>query len=160
MRSLLAASVLLAGSALAPAFAESADEMAVRLQAATRAAQAAAVRAEDDALGCAQLQAEMAAIAGHPGYRAYMQLGVQGAVAAGAYGADAGLGLEFTRAFAPGLGYATVAALQGRNNQLRRNAETGRAEAAAITEAALPDIARNERLRALAATKQCEALAQ
>lgn len=165
MRTLCLAGLLTAALA-GPVLAESRDEMALRLQAAEAAARAAATLPTDEALTCEQVRAEMAAIAQQPAYRAHRQLAAEPQAASlqsGAYaylGVSGGVGLEFTGAFAPGLGYAHAAALHAQNGQIRRNAEANAMQAAAADEAALPHVARAERLQALAHAKQCEPRAE
>lgn len=148
--------VALAGTAMA----ESRDEMALRMQAAEAAARAAATLPTDDALSCEQVRAELAAIAQQPAYRAHSQQLAAGpqavSVQSSAYGHLGVPGLEFAGALAPGLGYAHMAALDARNTQLRINAESTAMQAAAAHEAALPHIARTERLQAIALAKQCD----
>ncbi len=162
----LCLSGLLAAAPAGTAAAESRDEMAMRMQAAEAAARAAATLPTDDALACEQVRAEMAAIEQQPAYRAHRQLAAEPQSAAAqrsAYpyvGVPGGAGLEFTGAFAPGLGYAHMAALHSQSGQLRRNAEASAMQAAAANEAALPHIARAERLQALVLAKQCEPQAQ
>jgi hypothetical protein len=133
----------------------------MRMQAAEAAARAAATLPTDDALSCEQVRAELAAIDQQPAYRAHSQLAAEPQSAAAqrsayAYAGVPGAGLEFTGAFAPGLGYAHMAALNAQSGQVRRNAEASAMQAAAANEAALPHIARAERLQALALAKHCE----
>lgn len=165
MRNLCLAGLLFAALA-GNAMAESRDEMVLRMQVAEAAARAAATLPTDEALTCEQVRAELAAVAEQPAYRAHgQQLAAepQGAsLPSGAYGyvSAPGAGLEFAGALAPGLGYAHRVALDARNAQLRINAESNAMQAAAVHEAALPDIARAERLQALSIAKQCEPQAQ
>lgn len=159
MRRLGLAGLLVAALAGA-AMAESRDEMALRMQAAETAARAAATLPTDDALTCEQVRSELASIAEQPAYRAHRERLAAEPLGASAprsaYGYLGVPGLEFAGALAPGLGYAHVAALDARNAQMRRNAEANAIEAIAAEEAALPQIARAERLRTLSHAKQCD----
>ncbi len=161
MRNFCLAGLLIAALA-GPALAESRDEMALRMQAAEAAARAATTLPTDEAMTCEQVRAELAAIAQQPAYRAQRQLAAESqaaAVQSGAYayvGIPGGAGLEFAGAFAPGLGYAHMAALHAQSGQVRRNAEANAMQAAAINESALAHIARSERLQALSHAKACE----
>lgn len=168
MRMLIATVAISAGLAAAPAIAQDYEAMAAQMEQSMAEAQAAAVRPDDDALTCEQLEAEMAVSMQDPN--------VQAAIAAN--GADAqaqvdqmnaargraraqiatSMFMGIASSFIPGLGYAQMAQQHVMAAQQQRQAQQSVAqmmEMAQRMQTIMPQMMRGQRVYELGQSKQC-----
>jgi hypothetical protein len=168
MRTFVSMIAITAALALTPAAAQDYEAMAANMEQSMAAAQAAAVRPDDEALTCEQLEGEIVTTMQDPA--------VQAVVAEnGAYGQEQMARMEEARgraraqmatsmfmgiasAFIPGLGYAQMAQQQMQMAQQQRQAQQTMAEAMQMAQrmqTIMPQMMRGQRVYELGQAKSC-----